>query len=396
MNVPKLRFKEFNDEWKKTNIKNVCNVVGGGTPDTNNLSYWNGDIQWFTPSEIGKTKYISKSERTITDLGFKNSSAKMLPKGAILLTSRATIGEASILLNEACTNQGFQSLIANKNIDNEFVFYSKELFKNEMYKKAFGSTFLEISKSNIEKIEISIPSLEEQNKISKFISLLDKKIELQSKKIEALKLYKKGLIDHLVSNMNIVNSKKLSQLGYTYSGLSGKSKEDFVDGNCKFITFMSVLKNNISENLFSTVKIGEKERQNKVLKGDLFFTGSSETKEEVGMVSTLNYDFDNLYLNSFCFGFRLNLLDEINNNFLCNLLLSSKYRKIISNLGQGFTRVNISKKELLDIDIEYPDYDNQLRITNTLNNMYSKIKLEEEKLSKLESLKKGLMQNMFV
>ena len=396
MNVPKLRFKEFNDEWKKTNIKNVCNVVGGGTPDTNNLSYWNGDIQWFTPSEIGKTKYISKSERTITDLGFKNSSAKMLPKGAILLTSRATIGEASILLNEACTNQGFQSLIANKNIDNEFVFYSKELFKNEMYKKAFGSTFLEISKSNIEKIEISIPSLEEQNKISKFISLLDKKIELQSKKIEALKLYKKGLIDHLVSNMNIVNSKKLSQLGYTYSGLSGKSKEDFVDGNCKFITFMSVLKNNISENLFSTVKIGEKERQNKVLKGDLFFTGSSETKEEVGMVSTLNYDFDNLYLNSFCFGFRLNLLDEINNNFLCNLLLSSKYRKIISNLGQGFTRVNISKKELLDIDIEYPDYDDQLRITNTLNNMYSKIKLEEEKLSKLESLKKGLMQNMFV
>ena len=209
-------------------------------------------------------------------------------------------------------------------------------------------------------------------------------------------LYKKGLIDHLVSNMNIVNSKKLSQLGYTYSGLSGKSKEDFVDGNCKFITFMSVLKNNISENLFSTVKIGEKERQNKVLKGDLFFTGSSETKEEVGMVSTLNYDFDNLYLNSFCFGFRLNLLDEINNNFLCNLLLSSKYRKIISNLGQGFTRVNISKKELLDIDIEYPDYDDQLRITNTLNNMYSKIKLEEEKLSKLESLKKGLMQNMFV
>ena len=149
MNAPKLRFKEFNDEWEKTNIKNVCNVIGGGTPDTNNLSYWNGDIQWFTPSEIGKTKYISKSERTITDLGFKNSSAKMLPKGAILLTSRATIGEASILLNEACTNQGFQSLIANKNIDNEFIFYSKELFKNEMYKKAFGSTFLEISKSNI-------------------------------------------------------------------------------------------------------------------------------------------------------------------------------------------------------------------------------------------------------
>lgn len=95
-------------------IKDIAVVIGGGTPDTNNVEYWNGNINWFTPSEIGKQKYINKSERKITYLGLKNSSARLLPIGTILLTSRATIGEASILLEEGCTNQGFQSLIAKE------------------------------------------------------------------------------------------------------------------------------------------------------------------------------------------------------------------------------------------------------------------------------------------
>ena len=112
--VPKLRFKEFKNTWQKMKIKDIAVVIGGGTPDTNNVEYWNGNINWFTPSEIGKQKYINKSERKITYLGLKNSSARLLPIGTILLTSRATIGEASILLEEGCTNQGFQSLIAKE------------------------------------------------------------------------------------------------------------------------------------------------------------------------------------------------------------------------------------------------------------------------------------------
>ena len=374
MNVPKLRFKEFNDEWKYEKLSSITNNISSG--------------------KISK-KLVDGEYNVYGSMGIIGTSNFYDYDGEKVLVARVGANAGSVnKINEKCCISDNTLVLESNNILNDFLYFSLCYFNPK--KLIFGSGQPLVTGSQLKNIIIGVPTILEQKKISLFMSLLDKKIELQSKKIEALKLYKKGLIDHLVSNMNIVNSKKLSQLGYTYSGLSGKSKEDFVDGNCKFITFMSVLKNNISENLFSTVKIGEKERQNKVLKGDLFFTGSSETKEEVGMVSTLNYDFDNLYLNSFCFGFRLNLLDEINNNFLCNLLLSSKYRKIISNLGQGFTRVNISKKELLDIDIEYPDYDDQLRITNTLNNMYSKIKLEEEKLSKLESLKKGLMQNMFV
>ena len=127
-----------------------------------------------------------------------------------------------------------------------------------------------------------------------------------------------------------------------------------------------------------------------------YLDARTTTKEEVGMCAILKNNIDNVYLNSFCFGFRLKDKILINNEFLCYLLLSQKYRKIISNLGQGFTRVNISKNQLLDIDVEIPSINTQNRISNTISSLENHINLEFEKLSKLNELKKGLMQNMFV
>ena len=116
-----MRFPEFSGEWNKYTINDLATVVGGGTPDTTVKSYWGGDIQWFTPSEIGKNKYVDFSKRTITRDGLDNSSAKLLPLHTILLSSRATVGECSIASNECTTNQGFQSLIANNVI---LIFYT--------------------------------------------------------------------------------------------------------------------------------------------------------------------------------------------------------------------------------------------------------------------------------
>ena len=96
LNVPNLRFPEFQGEWEMCKLGDITMVVGGGTPDTNAPQYWNGSIQWFTPSEIGKNKYVDKSARTISEEGLNKSSAKLLPIGTILLSSRATIGECSI------------------------------------------------------------------------------------------------------------------------------------------------------------------------------------------------------------------------------------------------------------------------------------------------------------
>ena len=180
-NFPTLRFPEFSGEWKEVRLDNLADVVGGGTPDTATDKLWNGNIIWFTPSEIGKTKYVNNSERKITPTGLNNSSAKLLPINTILLTTRATIGECSITTKECCTNQGFQSLISKHNVNTEFLYYLIQTKKRELIKKACGSTFLEISANEIRKISTSVPSNIEQEKIASFLSLIDERIATQNK-----------------------------------------------------------------------------------------------------------------------------------------------------------------------------------------------------------------------
>ena len=159
-------------------------VVGGGTPDTNIKDYWNGGIQWFTPSEVGKEKYVSNSIRTISLKGIKNSSAKLLPARTILLSSRATVGECSINMQECCTNQGFQSIIPNTNVViPEFLYYRIVTHKRDFIKKACGSTFLEISAKQVAKQHSFVPSNPEQNKIATLLSLIDERISIQNKVI---------------------------------------------------------------------------------------------------------------------------------------------------------------------------------------------------------------------
>ena len=178
-----MRFPEFSGVWKKCTINDLATVVGGGTPDTTVKSYWGGDIQWFTPSEIGKNKYVDFSLRTITRDGLDNSSAKLLPLHTILLSSRATVGECSIASNECTTNQGFQSLIAKQcNID--FLYYLIQTKKKDLIRNACGSTFLEISANEIRKIKVAVPVQNEQEQIAKLLSLVDERIATQNKIIE--------------------------------------------------------------------------------------------------------------------------------------------------------------------------------------------------------------------
>ena len=196
-NVPHLRFPEFTGEWEEETLGSVAKVVGGGTPDTNIQKYWNGNIQWFTPSEIGRDKYVTYSLRTISEEGLNKSSAKILPTGTILLSSRATVGECSINNVECTTNQGFQSLIAKENISNEFLFYLIQTKRKELIRKSCGSTFLEISANEVRKIKIAIPTHKEQEKIGKLLALLDERIATQNKIIDKLQTLIKGIMAEL-------------------------------------------------------------------------------------------------------------------------------------------------------------------------------------------------------
>ena len=168
-------------EWKEYKISDIADVIGGGTPSTSNSSYWNGNIPWLTPRDLtGYTKvYISKGERNITVEGLRNSSARLLPKGTVLLTSRASIGYVAIAKNEITTNQGFKSLVLKEDYaDNEFIYYWIKNNIDYLQSIGTGTTFAEISGRVVKDIEISLPPLSEQKTIASVLSSLDDKIDL--------------------------------------------------------------------------------------------------------------------------------------------------------------------------------------------------------------------------
>ena len=215
-----MRFPEFNGEWETKLINDLAVVIGGGTPDTTIKSYWDGEIQWFTPSEIGKNKYVDSSLRTITEEGLNNSSAKLLPPNTILLSSRAIIGECSLSLRECATNQGFQSLVSKKCYV-DFLYYLIQTKKRDLIRKSCGSTFLEISANEVRKIQVSVPTDVEQQKIAGLLSLIDERIATQNKIIEKLQSLIKGLSQQLLSSENDWILYRLDDLAQIKSGYSG-------------------------------------------------------------------------------------------------------------------------------------------------------------------------------
>ena len=194
-NTPEIRLNGFSGDWVEKRLEDVVDIVGGGTPDTTNPEFWDGEIDWYSPTEIGKNVYADKSVKTITKLGFQKSSAQILPAHkTILFTSRAGIGDMAILRSDAATNQGFQSFIA-KDIDVYFLYSMGHLLKEYALGKASGSTFLEISKKQLSVIEILIPSnIEEQTAIGQLFKQLDETLALQAKQLKALENLKKALL----------------------------------------------------------------------------------------------------------------------------------------------------------------------------------------------------------
>lgn len=196
----KIRLPAFTDPWGIKKLGEIGTFVSGGTPDTEKAEYWNGDIVWLTPSEITKlkTRFVSDSERKITKLGLKNSSAVLLPKNSLIICTRATIGDCCINTEEVSTNQGFKNLIPNNNCT-DFLYYLISIYKSDLIRRACGSTFLEISKHDIEKLKYVFPPLPEQKAIADILSKADEEIELLNKKLEAFKLEKKALMQKLLT-----------------------------------------------------------------------------------------------------------------------------------------------------------------------------------------------------
>ncbi|MGH0796200.1 restriction endonuclease subunit S [Bacillus mycoides] len=195
---PKRRFAGFTHAWEQRKLGEVADIIGGGTPSTSNEEYWDGDIDWYAPVEIGEQTYIDSSQKKITELGLQKSSAKVLPIGTVLFTSRAGIGNTAILAKEGATNQGFQSIVPHKDkLDSYFIYSRTHELKRYGETNGAGSTFVEVSGKQMAKMPMLIPTLEEQKKIGGFFERLDHLIALHQRKLEKLQNIKKAYLNDM-------------------------------------------------------------------------------------------------------------------------------------------------------------------------------------------------------
>ena len=181
---PRCFLGSFDFSWEQRKLGDIADIVGGGTPSTGNQSYWDGDIDWYAPAEITDQIYANSSQKKITGLGYENSSAKMLPPGTVLFTSRAGIGKTAILTRKGCTNQGFQSIVPHRGeLDSYFIFSRTEELKRYGELVGAGSTFVEVSGKQMAVMELMMPpTMREQQTIGGFFQQLDNLITLHQRK----------------------------------------------------------------------------------------------------------------------------------------------------------------------------------------------------------------------
>lgn len=197
--VPEIRFNGFTQAWEQRKLGDIADIVGGGTPSTSISEFWDGNIDWYAPAEIENQIYLNSSRRKITEEGYNHSSAKTLPVGTVLFTSRAGIGKTAILSQKGCTNQGFQSIVPQKDeLDSYFIFSRTEELKQYGETVGAGSTFVEVSGKQMANMELMMPNtMNEQKIIGQYFSNLDVLITLHQRKLEKLKNIKKSMLEKM-------------------------------------------------------------------------------------------------------------------------------------------------------------------------------------------------------
>ena len=385
-----MRFPEFSGEWNKYTINDLATVVGGGTPDTTVKSYWGGDIQWFTPSEIGKNKYVDFSKRTITRDGLDNSSAKLLPLHTILLSSRATVGECSIASNECTTNQGFQSLIAKQcNID--FLYYLIQTKKKDLIRNACGSTFLEISANEIRKIKVAVPVQNEQEQIAKLLSLIDERIATQNKIIEKLQSLIKGLVDEL---MTVLLKGKLYPFSpfYIKAGEGGTPTtsvvEYYTEGTIPFIKIEDLSCKYLTNNKDFITELGMQKSSAWLIPSKSVIYSNGAT---IGAISINEYP---VCTKQGILGIVPNT--NINVEYLYLLMSSSYFSKEISRIITEGTMKTAYLKDINHIKCPLPSMAQQKNITNLTSSIEEKLSIEQELLRFLNLQKQYLLHMIFI
>lgn len=376
--VPDLRFPEFTDEWERKKFRDVCNITTGNknTQDKSN----DGIYPFYVRSQIVEriNSWTFDGEAILT-------AGDGVGVGKVFHYSTGKIGvhqRVYILSDFKCDGKYLYSYFAGH-------FYNR--VKRMSAKNSVDSVRMEM----IADMPISLPSTEEQKKIGHLLALLDERIATQTKIIERYESLIRGLNDSLYDQYGDDVLTSFSSLGLSYSGLSGKSAQDFGSGK-PYITYLNVYSNNIiNEKDFQYVAVKEGEKQNVVEYGDVLFTLSSETPEEVG-IGSVYLGNENVYLNSFCFGIHIINTKMAFPPYLSYYVSSTPFRKFIYPYAQGSTRFNLCKADFEKASIKLPSLENQKRIYSILSRIESKTETEKSLLDLYNSQKQYLLRQMFI
>jgi type I restriction enzyme S subunit len=390
--VNNKRKKDTLEGWDSFKINDVASIISGGTPDSKNPLFWNGSIDWITPTEIVKTgKYISKStNKKITTQGLQNSSATLVPENSLILCSRATIGECAINTFPLTTNQGFKNLLPKENILIDFLYYKIIANKKYLIKMASGSTFLEFSKEDIKKFKIVVPSISEQKRIVKVLETWDKGIELINKKIEIKKNIKKGLMQRLLSGKIRLKGFKDEwekvKIGDIVENVNKRNN------NLQIKKVLTVTNKNgfvLPEEHFSKVVASENLKNYKIIsKGEFAYNPS---RINVGSIAKLK-KYDKGVLSPMYVIFRTK--EGINSEYLEQWLNTREANIKIRNSSAGSVRQTVDFKSFGLIKLYLPSKDEQEEIVNILSSADKEVEKLEEKKKVLQEQKKYLLNNL--
>ena len=303
-----------------------------------------------------------------------------------------------------CNNQqvvsGLHTIHGRDNSNRTVIGYKGYAFASDSFHKqirriAQGTKVFSFSVRNFDEVYIGIPSKEEQTKIAKLLTAIDKRIATQNKIIEKYESLIRGLNNHLCQQHGNEIETSFADLGVSYSGLSGKTAADFGSGK-PFITYLNVYSNNvIDETSYQYVRMGNNEKQSIVRYGDVLFTLSSETPEEVG-IGSVYLGNQEVYLNSFCFGIHITNTQKSFSPYLSYYISTTQFRKFIYPFAQGSTRFNLCKADFEKATIKLPTLENQKRIYKALKSLSDKIMVEKATLERYSRQKQYLLRQMFI
>ena len=402
LNVPNLRFPEFQGEWEKCKLGELTTKVGSGsTPKGGNAVYTSVGHCFVRSQNVGMGYLILDDIAHIDDDIHQKHKATELSEDDVLLNiTGASIGRTAIATKEiegGNVNQHVCIIRANSKVSPKFLcnYIQTKKIQNYIRSLQTGGSREGLNFDQIRSFPISLPSIAEQNKIAQLLDKLNERIATQNKIIDKLQSLIKGLNDALYAQHGDEVMTSFAELGTSYSGLSGKSAQDFGSGK-PFITYLNVYSNNvINENDFQYVAIKDGEKQNVAEYGDVLFTLSSETPEEVG-IGSVYLGKEKVYLNSFCFGIHITNTEVAFPPYLSYYVSLTAFRKFIYPYAQGSTRFNLCKADFEKASIKLPTLADQKRIYSVLGHIDCKIETERQMLNLYNSQKQYLLRQMFI